>query len=261
MPNTATFFEKLSAAVARVDGLLCVGLDPEARRVPARFQSAADPLLAWNLAIIDGTSDLACAYKPNIAFYEALGRRGYDLLEATLAAIPADTPVILDAKRGDIGSTAEAAAEAIYDVWHADAVTASPYLGSDSLEPFLSRAEKGVFILCHTSNPGAKELQALPIATGLGFATRPLYQAVAEQAQIWNRRGNVGLVVGATYPDPLQIVRSMAPDMWVLAPGVGAQGGSLEATLSAGPHRCGRWCTHQCFTQPRPGRRHSCRGQ
>ena len=135
----STFNEKLQQAVTRTDSLLCVGLDPETRRVPERFHSAADPLLAWNLAIIEDTRAFACAYKPNIAFYEALGRRGFDLLQATLAAIPPETPVILDAKRGDIGSTAEAYAETVYDIWRADAVTVSPYLGGDSLEPFLRR--------------------------------------------------------------------------------------------------------------------------
>ena len=131
--------------------------------MPARYHDAPDPLLAWNRAIIEATSDHACVYKPNIAFYEVLGRRGYDLLEATLAAIPPEIPVILDAKRGDIGSTAEAYAEAIFDLWRADAVTVSPYLGGDSLEPFLRRADRGVFVLCHTSNPGAGELQGLEL--------------------------------------------------------------------------------------------------
>jgi uridine monophosphate synthetase len=229
-----TFSEKLEQAVVRMDSLLCVGLDPEARRVPERFHSAADPLLAWNLAIIEGTRALACAYKPNIAFYETLGRRGYDLLEATLAAIPPETPVILDAKRGDIGSTAEAYAEAVYDLWRADAVTASPYLGKDSLEPFLRRPEKGVFVLCHTSNPGAGELQGLRVNAADGGNARPLYQVVAERVRAWATHGNAGLVVGATYPDPLRSVRAIAPDMWILAPGVGAQGGDLEATLAAG---------------------------
>jgi uridine monophosphate synthetase len=230
----STFNEKLQRAVTRTDSLLCVGLDPEARRMPERFHSAADPLLAWNLAIIEGTRTFACAYKPNIAFYEALGRHGFDLLQATLAAIPPETPVILDAKRGDIGSTAEAYAETVYDIWRADAVTVSPYLGGDSLEPFVRRPDKGVFVLCHTSNPGAGELQGLRVSAADGQRGRPLYQVVAEQARAWATHGNVGLIVGATYPDPLRIVRSIAPDMWILAPGVGAQGGSLEATLAAG---------------------------
>ncbi len=229
-----TFTEKLQQAVMRTDSLLCVGLDPEARRVPERFHGAADPLLAWNLAIIEGTLDFACAYKPNIAFYEALGRRGYDLLQATLAAVPRETPVILDAKRGDIGSTAEAYAETIYEIWRADAVTVSPYLGRDSLEPFLRRPDKGVFVLCHTSNPGAGELQGLQVSAADGGTRRPLYQVVAEQVTSWAPNGNAGLVVGATYPEPLHSVRSIAPDVWILAPGVGAQGGNLEATLAAG---------------------------
>jgi uridine monophosphate synthetase len=223
-----TFFSKLNRAVARTGGLLCVGLDPEARRVPERFQSAPEPLLAWNQAIIQATQELAVAYKPNIAFYEALGRPGYDLLRATLAAIPPEIPVILDAKRGDIGSTAEAYAQAIFDMWGADAITVSPYLGGDTLAPFLARPDKGVFILCHTSNPGAGELQAL-VTDG-----RPLYQAVAERALRWDQHGTAGLVVGATHPAPLQAVRAMAPDTWLLVPGVGAQGGDLQTSLAAG---------------------------
>jgi uridine monophosphate synthetase len=230
---TQGFFEKLSQAVKRTGGMLCAGLDPEEKQVPERFRHEPDPLLAWNKAVIGATADVACVYKPNIAFYEALGRRGFDLLEATLAAVPSNVPVLLDAKRGDIGSTADAYARAVFEVWKADAVTVNPYLGGDTLEPFLKYADKGVFALCHTSNPGAGEFQSQPLAG------RPLYQAVAEQARKWNTRGNLGLVVGATYPERLHDVRSIVPDMWLLVPGVGSQGGSLQATMANGLRRSG----------------------
>ena len=223
-----TFAEKLQLAMTCTDSLLCVGLDPDVRHVPERFQSSPDPILAWNQAIIAGTREFAAAYKPNIAFYEAMGRRGYDLLSETLQAIPPEVPVILDAKRGDIGTSSDAYARAAYDIWGADAVTVAPYMGGDSLEPFFARPEKGVFVLCHTSNPGSKEFQRLQVNG------RALYEIVAEEATAWNRNGNVGLVVGATYPEQLRTVRSIVPDMWMLVPGVGAQGGDLQASLSAG---------------------------
>ncbi|MSP14066.1 MAG: orotidine-5'-phosphate decarboxylase [Chloroflexi bacterium] len=222
------FTDKLQQAVATTDSLLCVGLDPDPQQLPAQFRSAADPLLTWNREIIAATAGLACIYKPNIAFYEALGRRGYDLLEDTLAAIPPEIPILLDAKRGDMKSTSEAYARAIFDVWQVDAVTLNPYLGRDSLEPFLRRAEKGLFILCHTSNPGSSDFQDLEVNN------RPLYEIIAAQVATWNQHRNLGLVLGATYPEQLRRVRAMIPDMWFLVPGIGTQGGDLATTLSAG---------------------------
>jgi uridine monophosphate synthetase len=187
-----------------------------------------DPIFAFNHAIVDATADLVCAYKPNFAFYEAQGLEGLAALRRTIEYIHevTDVPVILDAKRSDIGSTAEAYARAAFEMWGADAVTVNPYLGHDAVQPFTAYADRGVFLLCHTSNPGATDLQTLECGG------RPLYQVVAEQATRWG--ANVGLVIGATYPQALRAVREMAPQMWILLPGIGAQGGDLEAALAAG---------------------------
>ncbi|HIC89042.1 MAG TPA: orotidine-5'-phosphate decarboxylase [Anaerolineae bacterium] len=232
----STFFDKLIAASTQNRSLLCVGLDPRPDRVPERFRSAPNPVVAWNQAIVKATSDLVCAYKPNIAFYEAMAPQGLANLMLTLRAIPPSIPVILDAKRGDIGSTAKAYAQAAFEVWGADAVTVSPYLGGDSVRPFTAYADRGVFVLCHTSNPGATELQLLPVRSpvGDGEQDRPLYLEVARLAPTWSEYENVGLVVGATYPEALAAVRGVAPYLWFLVPGVGAQGGDLEAALGAG---------------------------
>jgi uridine monophosphate synthetase len=237
-----SFFQKLERVARQRDSLLCVGLDP------ARLPPGED-LLAFGRRVIDATADLICACKPNFAFYEAHGPAGLEVLRQTIAyAAGQGVPVILDAKRGDIGSTAEAYARAAFEVWGADALTVNPYLGGDSVQPFTRYANRGVFILCHTSNPGAQDLQALPVfnverstasrperSAPKGFnVQRYLYQVVAELAQRWNTHGNVGLVVGATYPEELTAVRAIAPDMWLLVPGVGAQGGDLEAAVAAG---------------------------
>jgi orotidine-5'-phosphate decarboxylase len=238
-----SFFHKLARAVERNDSLLCVGLDPDPDRLPAGLrsgQAAAVDVPAFQRAIIEATSDLVCAYKPNLAFYEALGEAGAEALRATLAAIPADVPVIGDAKRGDVGHTARAYARALFDSWGFDAVTVSPYLGGDSVEPFLEREDRGVFVLCRTSNPGARDFQDLPVVPGDGLPAgqggppRPLFEVVAERAKEWNTRGNVGLVVGATYPEELGRLRELCPGMTFLVPGVGAQGGDLEACLRRG---------------------------
>jgi len=187
-----------------------------------------EPIFAFNKTIIDVTADLVCAYKPNFAFYEAQGLEGLAALRRTIEYIHEVTnvSVILDAKRGDIGSTAEAYAKAAFEVWGADAVTVNPYLGHDAVQPFIAYADRGIFLLCHTSNPGATDLQTLDCGG------RPLYQVVAEQAVRWGE--NVGLVIGATYPQALRAVREMAPQMWILLPGVGAQEGDLETALAAG---------------------------
>ena len=227
MPNR--FLDKLERLLARGRSPLCVGLDPNPDNLPERYPD----LLAWNRAIIEATTDLAACYKPNIAFYEALGRTGYDLLEQTLALIPPEIPVILDAKRGDIGSTAEAYARACFQVWDVDAVTLSPYLGGDSIRPFTAHLDRYVFVLCHTSNPSAGEMQQ---ASQGGL---PLYQRIAAQAPNWGQ-GNVGLVVGATYPQALAAVRAQAPESWLLVPGVGAQGGDVGQALMLGTRADGR---------------------
>jgi uridine monophosphate synthetase len=225
-----SFYDKLAQTIERNDSLLCVGLDPVMEQLPDRYRSGTSDLMAdllrWNLAIIEETRSVVCTYKPNIAFYEAMGAAGMDLLRRTLAAIPAEIPVILDVKRGDIGSTAAAYAKACFEDLNVDAITLSPYLGRDSVDPFAAYAGKGLFVLCHTSNPSAGEFQTLR-ADG-----RPLYLHVAETAIKWSP--NVGLVVGATYPEALQSVRAIAPNAWLLVPGIGAQGGAVDEAIPAG---------------------------
>jgi orotidine-5'-phosphate decarboxylase len=218
------FFAKLRQAIQRNDSFLCVGLDPDPARLPER------DVAAFNRAIVEATADLVCVYKPNLAFYEAQGPRGMDVLQRTVEAIPKGIPVIADAKRGDIGSTAEAYARALFDVYGFDAATVNPYLGGDALAPFLERADRGVFVLCRTSNPGGGDLQDRLIAADGG--PRPLYEVVAELARDrWNAHGNVGLVVGATYPEELGRIRQLCPDMTFLLPGVGAQGADVAAAV------------------------------
>ncbi len=224
-----SFLEKLEAAAQRNRSLLCVGLDPWPDQMPI-----AD-IATFNRAIVEATSDLVCAYKPNIAFYEAEGLPGLRALEVTLLAIPSHVPVILDAKRGDIGSSAAAYARAVFERWGADATTVNAYLGGDAVEPFAAYGDRGVFILCRTSNPGSAELQSLRVADGA-----PLYEQAARRAQEWNTRGNVGLVVGATYPEELAQVRALCPSMPILVPGIGAQGGELDASVKAGVDANGR---------------------
>ncbi len=224
----ATFFERLERRAREADSLLCVGLDPHPHLLSADTAAAARDFC---LNLVERCAPYACAFKPNIAFFEALGLEGLAALEKVIEVVPEEIPVVLDAKRGDIASTAEAYAKAVFDVLGVEAVTASPYLGRDSLEPFLARPERGVFILCKTSNPGSDDFQSLSVTPG---DFQPLYLRVAAQAQAWNRHDNVGLVVGATDPVALAKVRAAAPDLWFLAPGVGAQGGNLEEALAAG---------------------------
>jgi orotidine-5'-phosphate decarboxylase len=216
------FTEKLLNASQKNQSWLCIGLDPDPELMPAV------DVLKFNKAIIEATSDLVCAYKPNLAFYEALGSEGLTILEKTVKYIPGDIPVIGDAKRGDIGNTARAYARALFSVLGFDAATVNPYLGFDSIEPFINYRDKGVFILCRTSNKGAADFQDL-LANGL-----PLYEAVARKAQQWNAYGNIGLVVGATYPEELKRVRSICPEMPLLIPGIGAQGGDLASAVGYG---------------------------
>jgi len=224
------FIEALTAAWQKNDSLLCVGLDSDLEKIPNHLRTAKVPLFEFNRAIIDGTSDLVCAFKPQMAYYAASGSE-HDL-ELTIAYIHEnypDIPVILDAKRGDIGSTAKMYAREVFDRYGADAVTVNPYLGGDALEPFLDRADKGVIILCRTSNPGATDLQDLEIQG------EKLYRIVADKAvHEWNRNGNVLLVVGATYPRELQEIRSFVGNMPFLVPGIGTQGGDIEMAVING---------------------------
>jgi orotidine-5'-phosphate decarboxylase len=216
------FTDKLLNASRKNKSWLCIGLDPDPELMPAV------DVLQFNKAIIDATHDLVCAYKPNLAFYEATGSVGFAILDKTIKHVPAEIPVIADAKRGDIGNTARAYARALFSVLGFDAATINPYLGFDSIEPFINCQDKGVFILCRTSNKGATDFQDLR-TDGL-----PLYEAVAKKAQEWNIHGNIGLVVGATYPEELKKVRSICPEMPLLIPGVGAQGGDLASAVVYG---------------------------
>jgi uridine monophosphate synthetase len=233
------FFTRLGERARQSDTLLCVGLDPHLKELSAPTVAAARDFC---LRLVEATADLAAAYKPNSAFFEVFGADGLRLLEQLIAELPEGVPVILDAKRGDIASTAQAYAQAAFQTLQADALTLSPYLGHDSLAPFLADPQRGVFLLCKTSNPGAGDLQDLPLARPpqgvelpAGAAGSPaVYEAVALLAQKWNVSDNLGLVAGATHPAALQRVRALAPDLWILAPGVGAQGGDLEAALAAG---------------------------
>ena len=223
------FFSHLEERARAIDSLLCVGLDPH----PADLDEATpQAVLDFCLRLINATADVAAAFKPNAAFFEAFGVEGIRVLAEVIQAVPDGIPVILDAKRGDIASTAEAYARAAFTTLHADAITLNPYLGRDSLEPFLSNPDRGVFLLCKTSNPGAADLQDLPLAEE---STRlKLFEKVALLADQWNQRDNLGLVVGATQPDALARVRALVPDLWILAPGVGAQGGDLLKALEVG---------------------------
>ena len=228
-----SFMQQLRARWNAADSLVCVGLDPEPAKFPARFAGDADAVFAFCRDIVDATADYACCFKPQIAHFAALGAE--DALERLIGHVHdahPGIPVILDAKRGDIGSTAQRYAIEAFDRYGADAVTANPYLGRDSLQPFLDRADRGVVILCRTSNPGAADLQDLVVSPGEGHAARPLYQHVAEQvAREWNGHGNCMLVVGATWPEQLRDVRAIVGDLPFLVPGVGAQGGDAEAVV------------------------------
>jgi len=221
------FIEKLTGATRKNKSLLCIGLDPDPELMPDRVG-----VFEFNKAIIDATSDLVCAYKPNLAFYEALGNEGLADLKRTVDYIPGDIPVIADAKRGDIGNTARAYARTIFVNFNFDAATVSPYLGFDSIEPFIQYQDKGVFILCRTSNAGAVDFQSLRCEVESGY--HPLFEIVALKASQWNTHGNIGLVVGATYPEELRLIRQSHPDMPLLIPGIGAQGGDLALTVRYG---------------------------
>jgi uridine monophosphate synthetase len=233
-----SFFSKLEARTRAVGSLLCVGLDPHTQEItPPGAIPTPGHLRDFCLRLIEATADVAAAYKPNAAFFEVFGPEGIQVLREIISAVPVDIPVILDAKRGDIASTAQAYARSAFHILGAQAITINPYLGRDAVEPFLEDPERGVFLLCKTSNPGAADLQDLELAPGLsgtGANSMTLYRHVALLARGWNENDNLGLVVGATYPDDLAKVRALAPELWILAPGVGPQGGDLQAALEAG---------------------------
>jgi len=221
------FIEKLMKAAQKNRSLLCVGLDPDPKLMPDKIGT-----FEFNRAIIEATSDLVCAYKLNLAFYEAQDSEGLDALKRTIKHIPDDIPVIGDAKRGDIGNTAKAYAKTLFSNFDFDAATVNPYLGFDSIEPFIQYHDKGIFILCRTSNTGALDFQSLRCEIEHGY--RPLFEIVALKARQWNTYGNIGLVVGATYPEELRLIRQEHPDMPLLIPGIGAQGGDLALVVRYG---------------------------
>jgi orotidine-5'-phosphate decarboxylase len=221
------FFEQLEQRSKTADSLVCVGLDPDFKR------HRVEDVAAFNRAIIQATAEFAACYKPNIAFYEQWGIPGLRALEETLKAIPSAIPVICDAKRGDMGNTAEAYARALFETWGFGAATVNGYQGSDAVAPFLAYKDRGVFVLCRTSNPGSREFQEQRLENG-----RMLYQHVAVTATSWGP--NVGLVVGATAPEELKDVRNLVPDTPLLVPGVGAQGGLPEDVVRSAGYRHGK---------------------
>ncbi|HET6823898.1 MAG TPA: orotidine-5'-phosphate decarboxylase [Anaerolineales bacterium] len=234
-----SFFTFLEKRVDDCSSLLCIGLDPHVDDLAAPTATAARDFC---LSLIKQTSRYAAAFNPNAAFFEVFGSDGWNALKDVVNAIQEESnrfgsmiPVILDAKRGDIASTAEAYAESAFESLGVHCITLNPYLGKDSIDPFIQNSEKGIFLLCKTSNRGASDLQDLTLESG-----DPLHIHVAKLAQTWNTKNNVGLVVGATYPETLSRVREVVPDMWFLAPGVGAQGGELESALKAGLRKDGK---------------------
>ena len=233
----ATFVERLDAGCTVKQSLVCVGLDPDPTLMPTQ------DVFAFNKGIVGATRDLVCAYKPNIAFYEALGLAGLKALEQTIQHIRTVAPevvILMDAKRGDVGSTAIAYARAMFEVWGVDAATVSPYGGHDAVQPFLDYEDKGVFVWCRSSNPGAGELQDLVVSSSGEEGRRPFYEWVAMRAAKWNNAKNIGLVVGGTYPGELTRVRELCPDMPILIPGIGVQEGYLEESVRRGTDSQGR---------------------
>ena len=228
------FMTALRAAWQQRDSLLCVGLDPDPARFPAHLQGRSDAILRFCTQIVDATADLVCCFKPQIAYFAA--HRAEDQLEALVEHIHArhpGTPVVLDAKRGDIGSTAEQYAIEAFERFKADAITVNPYMGRDSVDPYLAYPDKGVILLCRTSNPGGSDLQFLEVDTSKG--RMKLYEHVARTvAEDWNASGNCALVVGATFPAEIARVRALVGELPLRVPGIGAQGGDIAATLAAG---------------------------
>ncbi|TMB67972.1 MAG: orotidine-5'-phosphate decarboxylase [Chloroflexi bacterium] len=222
------FSEKLQAAAEINNSFLCIGLDPDPELM------AHPHIPSFLQEIVDATSDLVCAYKPNLAFFEALGMGGMQTMLESLRSIPRHIPIIADAKRGDIGNTARFYARALFDVYKFDAVTVNAYGGRDAVQPFIDYAERGVLVWCRSSNPGAADLQDMKLESG-PF----VYEAIAERAREWNTGGNVGVVAGATWPEQIERVRDICPDMWLLVPGVGAQEGDLEAAVQAALNTAG----------------------
>lgn len=220
--------KKLTQGIEKKNSMLCVGLDIDSGKLPAGCEDTIKGLCRFALDIIEATSDIVAAYKPNLAFYEALGPEGLSLLKLIISRIPEDITIILDGKRGDIGNTGDFYARACFEVFGADWATVNPYMGYDSIRPFTNYKDNGIFVLCLTSNAGARDFQRLD------FNGKPLYTHVAEKTASWNKENNCGLVVGATHPEQLTDIRAIAQDMPILIPGVGAQGGDLEKAVTGG---------------------------
>jgi orotidine-5'-phosphate decarboxylase len=220
--------DKLKQAQIKNNSMLCVGLDLDPKRVPQPFGASSKGLFDFARLIIEATSDIVSAYKPNLAFFEAMGSDGISLLQQICRRIPEDIPVILDAKRGDIGNTSAQYAASLYKNFGADWVTVNPYMGHDSIKPFLDYQDRGVFVLCLTSNPGSMDFQTL------NCDGQPLYMRVCEKASQWNTNQNIGLVVGATHPESMTNIRRCSGEMPLLIPGIGAQGGALEKAVMGG---------------------------
>jgi len=229
-----SFTQRLRRVQFKQNSLLCIGLDVDINKIPAHLQSMEHPVLEFNRQIIEATHDLVCAYKPNLAFYEAMGEHGLTILRETLKLIPKSVITIGDGKRGDIGNTAERYVTSLFDDFCFDAVTVNPYMGFDSVEPFLINPEKGVFILVLTSNSGSKDFQRLKVGT------KPLYEKVVHTIKKWNKNQNIGIVVGATHPKELQCIRKIVPDMPILIPGIGKQGGDLKSAIRYGCDKDGQ---------------------
>jgi len=239
-----TFFTFLNRRVDDCSSLLCVGLDPHVSDLTSPTAASARDFC---LNLVKQTAPYAAAFKPNAAFFEVFGAEGWVALKQVIEAIQEEShkrgsmiPVILDAKRGDIASTAEAYAKSAFEALGAHCITLSPYLGKDSIDPFLAYPEKGVFLLCKTSNAGSMDVQNLLVMPMGSDSPMPLYLYVAQLAQQWNTGNNIGLVVGATHPQIMELIRAAAPELWFLAPGVGAQGGELEITLKSGLRKDGK---------------------
>jgi len=236
-----TYLERLAARSAATGTVLCLGIDPDPASMPPSFGDDVDAIERFAILVLDAALPYAAAVKPNLAFFEAYGAAGWAALERVRARIPADVPVIADAKRGDIGSTSARQVVSYFDVLGVDAVTISPYLGEEAISGYLERPDRFAYVLCRTSNPGALDVQGQVLAARSGAAGRsdapaePVWARIARDASSWGPGGTVGLVVGATAPDELRAVRAMAPGVPLLVPGVGAQGGAIDAVLEAGP--------------------------
>jgi orotidine-5'-phosphate decarboxylase len=229
-----TFTQKLREIQLKQNSLLCIGLDVDLEKIPEHLKSSSNPVLEFNRQIIEATHDLACAYKPNLAFYEAMGERGLTALRETLKLIPKSVLTIGDGKRGDIGNTAERYAKSLFDDFGFDSVTVNPYMGFDSVEPFLKNLAKGVFLLTLTSNAGSKDFQRLKING------KTMYEKVVRTAKKWNTNQNIGLVVGATHSRELKMIRKIVPEMPLLIPGIGKQGGDLKSAVRDGCDKNGQ---------------------